>query len=317
MIAASIRYGSRAGSAGRFAAAVLLLLCLSAGDGRAQAVTSDHVYQSVRDAQAEVLLLLNANFSPTDLPKVELLKGRQPRHVVQEVYRLLRRMTLLRQINGLRTPPLIPLPVREMTPLDVMARMDRLLSEIRGLREPFAIELDPKPAEVPEGKTSSDVLVELRILGVLIQRLDLPTVVQNDVFRIALAIKADAEQIRVTLGAPEPRATPADQRGMKSRHVYVRSLHLLNKLKRIVEEGKDLAIPGGVVPPPPKTGRIRPADLLDTMLVIQADLSSLKAVVGATRPAPEFPPQVGKTPNDVYRLVEEVMALLDAIAEVS
>lgn len=317
MIAASIPYGSRAGSAGRFAAAVLLLLCLSAGDGRAQTVTSDHVYQSVLDAQAEVLLLLNANFSPTDLPKVELLKGRQPRHVVQEVYRLLRRMTLLRQINGLRTPPLIPLPVREMTPLDVMARMDRLLSEIRGLREPFAIELDPKPAELPEGKTSSDVLVELRILGVLIQRLDLPTVVQNDVFRIALAIKADAEQIRVTLGAPEPRATPANQRGMKSRHVYIRSFHLLNKLKRIVEEGKDLAIPGGVVPPPPKTGRIRPADVLDTMLVIQAELSSLKAVVGATRPAPEFPPQVGKTPNDVYRLVEEVMALLDAIAEVS
>ena len=315
MTSASRRHGSQAETAGRFAAAVLLLLCLSAGDGRAQTVTSAHVYQVVEDAQAEVLLLLNANFSPTNLPTIEVIEGRQPRHIIQEVYRLLRQLTLLRQINGLRTPPLIPLPVRETMPRDVKERADRLLSEIRGLREPFAVALEPRPAELRDGKTSSDVLVQLRVLGALIQRLDLPTVVPNDVFRIALAIKADAEQIRVTLGAREPRTMPADQRGMESRDVYARSLDLLDKLKRIVEEDKGPSIPGGVVPPPPKSGRIRPADVLDTLLVIQAELSSLKAVIGATRPAPEFPPQVGKTPNDVYRVVEEVMALLDAIAE--
>lgn len=316
MIPAAYHPGLPKGLAGWLAAAALAA-CFAAADLRAQTVTSSHVYQVVADAQAEVLLLLDANFSPTGLPTPPVVAGRQPRHVVQEVHRLLRQLALLRQINGLRTPPVVPLPVREMTPRDGRAWAKRLLSEIRGLRSPFSIEADPAPAELMEGKTPGEVLARLRVLGALIQRLDLPTVVPNDVYRIALAIKADAEQIRTTLGAPLPRQTAPDAVGMGPEEVYARSYDLLTRLKRIVDAQDGLAIPGGIVLPPRKRGRIDSADMLETMLTIRAELSSIKAAVGALEPSPDVPPQVGKTPNDVYLVVEDVIAVLDSLAKAS
>ena len=104
---------------------------------------------------------------------------------------------------------------------------------------------------------------------------------------------------------------------MKPEDVYARSFDLLTELKRIVDTRDGLAIPGGVVLPPRKRGRIHSADMLETMLTILAELSSIKAAVGALEPSPDVPPQVGKTPNDVYLVVEDILAVLDTFAKAS
>lgn len=296
----------------------LFALCVSVpGESRAEAITPSHVYQVVENTQAEVLLLLDANFSPTDIPAEQMTRGRLPRHVIQETHHLLRQVTLLREINSQSTRPVEAIPVREIRPVHVKASVDRLLAEIKGLREPFGIESEPAPARLRDGKTPVDVHARLRVIGELIQRLDLPSIVPNDVYRVAMAVKADAELIHKALNAPVPAPIPSDIEGKKPPHVYARSFDLLANLKQLVERTPGLAIPGGVNLPRRKTENIVPADVLGMMLNILAELSSLKAVTRATEPTPTISPQVGKNPTDVYIVVEETIAILDAIRKAS
>lgn len=286
----------------------------AAAPAQAEAITPSHVYQVVESMQAELALLLDANFSATEIPAEQSVPGRRPRHVIQEARHVFEQVQMLKRINGLPTVEAEPAPVREITPADVKASVDLALAEIRTLRAPFALDSEAEAAVLRDGMTPTDVHAALGVVATLVQRLDLPAIVPNDVYRVALAIKADTAQIHAKLGAPAPQPIPRGIEGRKPPQVYARAFDLLERLEGLAGAGASLEIPGGVVLPPRKTEKLMPSDVLGVLNTILAELSSVKVAAGAGEPTPLLPPQVGRTPNDVYIVVEETMAILDAIA---
>ena len=296
------------------AAGLVSLLLFGTGPLRAETITPSHVYQVVETVQAELALLLEANFSATEVPAEQAIAGRRPRHVLQEANQISQQIRLLKRINGLPTAEAKAAEVREITPADVKASVDAILAEVRALRGPYGVTAEAPAVELRDGKTPTDVQAALAVTAQLVQRLDLPAIVPNDVYRLALAIKADATQIQTRLGAPEAQPILEGISGMKPPQVYARSFDLLERLKVLTESSAELAIPGGVVPPPKKSDNLKPADVLGVLKTILAELSSMKVVVGASEPTPALPPQVGKTPNDVYIAVEETLAIIEAVS---
>ena len=298
---------------------ILLVLCailafgVNAFPASAQSVTPNQVYQAAGDSLEEVKLLLVANFSDISIPEERVIEGLQPRHTVLLTQEILRNIQMIKRINGLPVETIAPLPVRETSPADVMEQAERIRRELRGLRTVFGITAEPFAARPPEGKkTPSHVYARFAVILALLQRLDIPATVPNDVYAIGQAIRADAAVVHARLDAPQPMAeswtisskTPADS--------YRHALHTLEWLKKATGH-EALAIPGGVTVPPANEGDIRPAEVIESLYFILAELSSLKARLGITEPTPEFPPPSGKTPNEVFQSVDDTLALIKAI----
>lgn len=95
---------------------------------------------------------------------------------------------------------------------------------------------------------------------------------------------------------------------------YNAGVKLLANLKALTETYKDLAIPGGIVLPEAKEGKVTPGDVILIQNNLLAELSSLKAKVGVKTPTKDFPPQAAKTPSNVVGAIEGAQDYLNAIS---
>jgi hypothetical protein len=281
------------------------LLCSPFPAEAQQKITPSHVLQVADDVVGELTLLLEANFSDPTLPAPQEVKGKRPRHVIQKARQILIKVQLLKEVNGLPVADLEPIPVREIKPADVKGWVEKVLAAVRELRGPYKITAMPDPAPLGEKKTPSDVFQRLTQVGSMVDRLDLPATVPNDVYRVSLSLVDDIRLVAQAVGFTDK----IDWKGRKSAgktpaNVYQESYFLLKDMKKLIGAAPSLAIPGGIVLPPEKTGKITPGDVIDIQNTLLAELSSLKTKLGVTQPTKVFPPQVAKTPSDVYVAVK-------------
>lgn len=288
---------------------------LPQNDANAQAkITPSHVYQSAENAVIELKLLLDANFSDTtDAPLTFDVSNKRPRHVIQKAQELLRKLAVLKRINGIASTPLPPIPVREITPADVKGIVDKVLNEVRNLKSSYGITTAPSAASLREGMKPTDVYKMLVQADTMIQRLDIPAVVPNDVYQVGLAVLDDLRQVSEVLGVPMLEQGAPAAKGKKPAAVYEIAIVVLERLKVLVSSDPALAIPGGINIPKAKSGKITPGDVIEMMNTALAELSSLKNKVGAKRSTALIPAQAGKTPSDAYTSVDNALLLTNAI----
>ncbi len=280
----------------------------------AEKITPSHVYQVVDNVVYELELLLDANFSNADVAMIPA-NNKRPRHVIQGAQEVLRKISVLKQINGLTMGPIAPLPIREITPADVKTQVDRILKEVRDLRPVFKITKTAKKASLQDGKTPSDVYARMLQASAMIDRLDIPAIVPNDVYRLALAIVSDVKQIHASVGSTAPAQVSGDFSSKKPPDVYAHGHDVLVALKGLVEQSEAFEVAGGIAVPPKKEGKLVPADVLEMLNTILAELSSLKVSSGAKQPTPVIPPQSGKTPGNVYEQLEIAMSYVQVMKE--
>ncbi len=283
----------------------------SADVANAQKITPNHIYQVADNVVAELQLLLDANFSDAKLPSVAVVKGKRPRDVIQKTQEILRQLETLTMINGRTMGSVAPVPVREIRPADVKRPIDRILKEVRALKPIFRVTVKLKPAPLYNDKKPANVYVRLTQASLLINRLDIPKPVPNDVRRSALAIVGDLEIVGNALRVPKPALSKIKFSGKKPSHAYTHARKVLAGLKTLTQSDAKLAIPGGVVLPPLKTGGITPGDVLDMQNTILAEISSIKAKASKTTPA--IRPPSGKTPSDVFGVTDNALIYVQAI----
>lgn len=294
-----------------FAATVLLL---PSGANAQAKITPSHVYQSAEDAVIDLKLLLDANFSDTTSPELTFdVSNKKPRHVIQKAQELLRKLNVLKRINGVAVTPLPPIPVREITPADVIGIVDKVLAEVRGLKPAYGVTAPASSASLREGLKPTDVYKLLVQADAMIQRLDIPAVVPNDVYQVGLAILDDLRQISDTLNIPLLEQGAPAASGKKPAAVYDHASVVLSRLQVLVTSDPALAIPGGIVIPKAKSGPISPGDVIEMMNTALAELSSIKNMIDAKRPTAIIPAQAGKTPSDAYTSVDNALLLVNAI----
>lgn len=272
--------------------------------------TPDYVYQVVDNVKAELAEMHKANLG--DPPRVKVnLTERRPRHVLQKAREVYGDVQKLRKIKGLGENSLPAFPVREVTPADVSVLADKILVEVREVREKTGAAA-PVPAALPSGKTPTDVYGNLVQAKASIGELGVPVIMPNDVYQVALTIISDTEKVRAAKGVTTAVAEPPGSKGKEPKDVYEVAYKLLGKVKALTDKN-GYGIPGGVVMPNKVSGRITPTEVIDVLNNILAEVGAVKVAVGSSA-ATEFPgPQSDKTPSDVYDAMVKAGALVDTL----
>jgi len=296
---------------GAFVASILLFAIAPAS--AQQKITPNHVYQAVQESILELELLHDANFTKANSSvSADGLAPRLPRHVAQKAIDVLSRVQLLRHINGLAEKAVPPLPLREITPGEVLILVTRLRDDLRALKPVFGVEKKAKAVPVPQGKKPTHVYAALLTAGTMVQKLGLPPVVPNDVVRTALRVTGDMERLRAKLGKAGEVEEVRGSKRKKPSHVYKLGYDLLTQIKALTENDA-FGIPKGVIMPKEKTGKITPGDVQDILGSVLAELSSIKAKVGVTDPTPTPPVQGGKTPSSAFDTVSTAVVMLETL----
>jgi hypothetical protein len=87
---------------------------------------------------------------------------------------------------------------------------------------------------------------------------------------------------------------------------------VLTSLKSITANPK-FKIPGGVVMPNRRTGKISPAAVQDLLNNILAEVAAIKVKVGVKTPVKMAPTQSGKTPSHVYDVADTANVLVASL----
>lgn len=293
--------------------APVFMVLLATAPLQAQEETPNHVFQSAEMIHQELLLLNEANFSeaPTQqLPRIQAL----PRHVFQRARIIWAKVQLLRFMNGLPTRSIDPLPVRDVQPADVKGIVDSILADIRALRPAYSVTQDVAETALPQGKTPTDVLAHLAMIDREIDALGVPGIVPNDVYQVAATLVRDletvTEQMNVTvdLNAIEPAL------GKSPTDAYNNAYALLADLQALSTTDQRFSVTGGIEPPQQKNSDITPSDVILLLGRGLADVGAVKYATGVTTATVDMPLEGGKTPSDVFHVIEQARDLVAALS---
>lgn len=278
----------------------------------AEEITPSHVFQSTDNIISELSSMHEANFSTPEKSRLKLTP-RRPRHVFQKAREVYLKVQRLKEAKGESAVSLKPFPVRAVKPHDVKELVDNSLSDLQKLRGKFGSK-KPEAVAMPKGKTPTDVYMNLSHAGAYIDSLGIPKTVPNDVYQLAQTIIGDLKTIRAKKGITSEINEPPAASGKKPSDVYLESLALLEKLKKLTDN-PDYAIPGGVVLLKKVSGRITPGIVLDALNNSLAEVGAIKQVSGVSDPTVIAPKQSGKTPSDVYMAVKKAQAIVDTLIQ--
>ncbi len=275
-------------------------------------ITPSHVYQSTGNIISELSAMHEANFSTPRQSRLKLTP-RRPRHVFQKAREVYLKVQKLKEAKGDRASPLEPFPVRSVKPQDVKQLVDKSLADLKSLRRKFGTQA-PQEFAFTSGKTPTDVYMNLANAGDSIDALGIAKTVPNDVYQLVYTIIGDLKTIRDKKGITSEINQPPAATGKKPKDVYLESLSLLEKLKKLTEK-KDYTIPGGVVLLNQISGRITPGIVLDALNNSLAEIGAIKQVTGVTAPTVIAPKSSGKTPSDVFMAVKKAHAIVDTLLQ--
>jgi hypothetical protein len=293
---------------------VLFALAILAVPASAQSVTPSDVYQVVEDVNGELALFHEANGSkPKKDKKAPALTNRRPRHVIQKAREVLLKVQALRKLNGLPENSVPAFPVREVKPADVKKIVEHVRTDVRELRGKFNV-TKPSPASAkPSGKTPTDVYQNLTRASLQMDGLGIPRIVPNDVYRLAMTIIGDLELIRAKRGISGKVAMQTGAKSKKPKHVFHHGFKAMQALEKITTEMPDYAVPGGVVMPNMRKGKIRPEHVMDLLNKLLAEIAAVKVKVGATTPTVLAAAPSGKTPSNVYDAISTALELIETL----
>ncbi|MCP5367392.1 MAG: hypothetical protein H6907_13835 [Hyphomicrobiales bacterium] len=280
-----------------------------------QEITPSLVFQLTEDLNGVLAALHRANLTrPATDAAAPRLAPRRPRHVYQKAREVFFKVQKLRFLNGLDQVALPPPPGRDILPKDVFGLVRAASESLRALLPVFDVRALPASASFVAGKTPTDVYANLHRASLALDGLGIPRVAPNDVMRIALTIVDDLKLILAEKGI-SPQAAPAAAPPARKEpgDVYAKGTQLLDRIRRLGDSRADLRPEGGVVLSPEKTGRITPADVQDRLQTALAEVMSIKVAAGIDAPTRIAPPQSGKSPSDVYAVLETATAMVDLL----
>ena len=288
-------------------------------------ITPSDVYQVVDIINDQLsYMVLTSGGNPNNIVAHPLLTPRQPRHVVQKAREVMLKLQRLRTLNGLPETPLPLFSTNEMISVDSKKIIDQILYDVLDLRHKF-IESDSVETNINISdkkinsidfiaeKTPTDVYANLQYTEDLLDALGIPRTMPNDVYRLAVMINHDLEEILVARHQTLPPMIKQLSNSKLPDDTYAQAYLVLDHLRTKVNNEKSLSIQGGIVLPNRLSPPLTPGDVLDLENNMLAELGAIKARVGITIPT-TIPPLIhGKTPSDVFDLMTRAEALVDAL----
>lgn len=266
----------------------------------AEKITPNQVFQVTEDILAQLQRLHDANLSIPNLVHVDTkLPARLPRHVYQQALNLRFKIQLLKQVNGLKPRKIEATGVKEITPQDVLQEVQIILDELIEFDKPFNLPAFKKQAKPAEGKTPTDVYINLQRAQEMVVQLGIPDTIPNEVFNTALAVSEEIKLVAAASGKKTDVEAPSPSIGKKPADAYSLAYYALKGIKGLTQK-PEYTISNGVELPKRKTRNISPKDVQQLLLFCLAELSAMKVTVGATTPMTIREPAGGQTPTSVF-----------------
>jgi hypothetical protein len=279
-------------------------------------MTPTDVYKVVDGINHSLERLHAANLSDAKVSVPDNIRQRRPRHVLQKAREVFEKTQLLRRINGLPTNAVPTLEVREVRPADVMKMVRRVQNEVEELEPVFGLAADAKTADGDgaEKKTPTDVYRHLSRASKRLDGLGIPAMVPNDVYRVAKGLYGDIAAIcsqidinTVSIATVNRQLAPKD--------VYNAGYKALARLRDHTRSADAMSVPGGITLPNKPTGKITPSHVLSLLNTMLADVGAIKAKLGVTSPT-NFPAGIaGKTPREVFAVVDANRKMVEALED--
>jgi len=260
----------------------------------AQKLSPSHVYQNTERLIAEIELIrakLNVQDKPR-YPGVQIKK--KPIHVYAKALEVLEKVARAQGRQGLTKAEVGAIPIRKISPTEVFAISDRVLSELRRLKQKLNITQTIAEPKFVAGKRPSDVYENMWRASYLLDGVA-GTIEPSFVFRNTRLILAELEQISAKLGVASLKKAPLAVEGKLPKDVNLQSfknMHLLARLQR------KLKIEPLRAPSFP-SGKITPSDVYDTTNLLLSELVRIKVALNIVTPRPSIALLEGKRPPDV------------------
>ncbi|WP_374763651.1 hypothetical protein [Yunchengibacter salinarum] len=294
------------------AGGVLMGQSVTAPAAHAQAADSGAVLQVVDRINGELKLMYRASLRDIPDKGRENMRTRQPRHVYQKLRSTYMQLQLFRWLSGepRKTPE--PLPLRQITPGEVLELTETFLSDLRDVKPAYFLAKTVAEPEKRSNVTPTDVFEALTYSEQLLLGMDMPATVPNDVYQLALMLLEDARSLhRAIKGGDAGVDLALTTTGKVPADAYDASMTVLDTLSALTDSGK-LSIPAGVVRPA-RPGTITPNSVMRLMGDILADLNAAKISAGVSEQTEMPPSQSGKTPSNVVDVLITTNRILSAI----
>ena len=280
-------------------------------EGSESNVTPSHVFQATLNVLSEIEILRN-EMAADDYPsQAELQEGRSPFHAYAKTIEVLRKVARFQRKLGMIPVDPGQIPVKNITPTDVLGSVQTVLEELRRIKGQLVIETEIEPAPFAGGKTPSLVYKNLGDGSFLLDGLVGRSITPNDVFGNVMHIHDDMGLIAAKLGvsleldppAVEGRKRPQDVAQQMLRATY-KVIGLQNRLGMDASSVPNLTLV-----------RITPTEVYEITNILLAEMTRIKLHLDINLPHDAREEPRNKRPIDVFAQVLRLIRNLDILAE--
>jgi len=263
-------------------------------------ITPSKVFQVTEDVLAQLNRMLDASLTKPNFTKARLeIPARMPRHVLQQGLNVRSKIQILKRVNGIKSSEITTPPVKEVTPGDVLKVSEAILAELVEFDKAFGLTPFKKQAKLIDGKTPTDVYINLLRAETMITQLGIPGTVPNEVYNTAVSVSKEIEFLRIAKGKIKPIDPPSSSIGKTPGDAYTLAFYALKGLQGLSKK-KEYNVPKGITLPEKLKKGITPVDVQQLLIYCLAELSSMKVSAGLKDKLILPPPAAGQTPSTVF-----------------
>jgi hypothetical protein len=271
------------------------------------AQTPSHVYQqaSVLELKIKALRKAASIGKIAKIPPLQLNK--LPIHVYSKSLEVRTKVSRLQKKRGVAPLDLLVLPLRKITPTEVFQSVTDLNTAIDGLLTQKKLSTDQTVTFV-DGKTPSNVYEKMWSVSNLLDALSgaiNPSYVYAEVVVAVAEIELIAKKMKLSLSPVVNKKL-----GITPREVNVEGFRNMYRLAKIERRLRMKAVRVGAFP----AGKIKPAQVYDTVKNMLAELVRIKLRLRIKELAPKVVLVTGKKPADVLVKMQYFGEIADALA---
>jgi hypothetical protein len=280
-------------------------------------VTPSHVF-----AKTETILktldnyrIVSNNHSELELEGIQVsqaLTDRQPRHVMQKTREILLRIDRLKTGFNLKGVSYPIFPVRKVTPSNVFQLMELVETEVNNLGKHYLVQTEGTPDEFDRGKEPSDVYLNLVKISHRLDILGAEPLTPSDVWQMTATLVADLKMICAKLRKNCDFGEPKFMGGKTPSDVYGQ-LQRVHQVLRGITLKLNAPIIGGIVEIKRPTTEIAPADVLNFLNNVLADVGAVKESMSINAPSVIATRPENQTPSHVFQQMKLANLVATAI----
>ena len=274
-------------------------------------MSADHVYRATLDLLREIEVLREAQGVADDPGEPEARADPTPLDTYIESREVMEKTARVQRRLGMIPVEAAPVPVKEITSLDLHRHVRTILEEVRRVKRQLVVRRAIQPAPLSEGVSPSLVLRNLEYASSLLDGLVGRTTTSNDVYMHVRLVRDEMALIGAHLGVVPASEAPVTGGNREPREVAEQVLRAVYKTINLQFR---LGMEASSVPNV-ELENVTPADVFDTTNILLGELMRIKVHLDIQSLPDGRPYSQKMQASDAFAEVLLVLANLEAITK--